>query len=171
MTGKDVDMADAGKPAAAAADAKPAEAEAPKEVDPLTQVSPALRASQTQLPQRAPACADDLRCVCAQLKRNVVLLERGVSTKETRFTARALRQARWQSLAPLPMPPARRLPPCAPGRLLHAQTRAPLTQTTSGRKKLDAATVAEFIKARTRSAHERRRGAQPGAGGRAALEP
>lgn len=81
MTGKDVDMADAGKPAAAAADAKPAEAEAPKEVDPLT-----------------------------QLKRNVVLLERGVSTKETRFTARALRQ------------------------------------TTSGRKKLDAATVAEFIK-------------------------
>ena len=51
---------------------------------------------------------------CAQLKRTAALLEKSVTTKETRFAARALRQARCHSLLACPATPNAAAPHAPP---------------------------------------------------------
>lgn len=123
---------------------------------------------------------------CAQLKRTAALLEKSVTTKETRFAARALRQARCHSLLVCPAtpsaaartprrcaPPRTRGPPdsapaCRPPRAVRpipALTRRHAPQTSALRKRFDNDSVTAFLKARAappRAASQRATRAAPG---------
>ena len=105
MAATDEAMVDADKPA------EVAKVEEPVDVATLVRFDVASGPGQCSLAVRRRA---DAPGGCAQLKRTAALLEKSVTTKETRFAARALRQVRCHSLLVCPATPNAAAPHAPP---------------------------------------------------------